>query len=195
MKKTTFAVCVLMTGTSCLGQDYIDILKAAYSNTRAGFKNSGQKTTLHSVDVSILTPLLLNNSTFILTGADFNSRSLSLYPNSSQTSLYNTVFKLGLSKNLGGKLNAYIIALPKFSSDYKSNFSSSFLLGGIGLVKYKKRENLTYKLGFYGSQEAYGFFGTPIVGFFYRNLTKNYPLTPPYLYLLMSIINFLRNRP
>lgn len=169
MKKATWAAGLLLIGTYCVGQDYVDILKSSYGNTGSGFKGADQNATLHSVDVSLSLPLKLNASTFFLTGADFNSRSMSLYPKAEATILYHTIFKLGVSRNFNEKWNAYIVALPRFSSDYRSNFGSSFLVGGLAMAKFKKRENLTYKFGLYGSQEAYGFFGTPIFGFFYRS--------------------------
>ncbi len=176
MKKATWAAGLLLIGTYCVGQDYVDILKSGYGNTGSGFKDSDQNTTLHSVDVSLSLPLRLSESTFFLTGADFNSRSMSLYPKAEATILYNTIFKLGISRNFNEKWNAYIVALPRFSSDYKSNFGSSFLTGGLAMVKFKKRENLTYKFGLYGSQEAYGFFGTPILGFFYRSPNRKFAI-------------------
>lgn len=166
------AVSLLLSSTYCLGQDYVDILKASYGNTRYGFENSDQSSTLHSIDVSLSLPIPLNKSTFLLTGADFNSRSLNFFPQSDAATIYNTVIKLGISKNFNEKWNAYVVALPKFASDYKSNFGSSFLIGGLIMAKYKKRENLTYKFGFYGSQEAYGIFATPILGVFYRSANQ-----------------------
>lgn len=176
MRKVTWAASLLVTCTYCVGQDYVDILKSSYGNTRSGFKGSDQNATLHSVDVSLSLPLKLDESTFFLTGADFNSRSMSLYPKAEATILYNTIFRLGISRNFNEKWNAYIVALPRFASDYKSNFGSSFLIGGFAMAKFKKRENLTYKFGLYGSQEAYGFFGTPLLGFFYRGSGRKFAI-------------------
>ncbi|MBE8714874.1 DUF6268 family outer membrane beta-barrel protein [Sphingobacterium hungaricum] len=162
-------VLFLCTSLEAYSQDYLDLIRIGYSQANLGYADDDAKSKLKSFDANVMIPIVINESSAVLTGVDFNSRNLALMPDASTTSLFNAGLRLGFSKTFNEKWNGYFVAMPKVSSDFDSNIGSSFLLGGLAMAKYVKRENLTYKMGLYGSQEAYGFFGTPILGIFYRS--------------------------
>ena len=66
--------------------------------------------------------------------------------------------------------------LPKLASNYSGIESEDFFLGGFAVATLKKRENLTYRFGFYGSTEAFAFFGTPIFGWYYLSPNERFEM-------------------
>lgn len=173
MKKQLIGISILsLLSNISWAQDFIDIAKVAYSNTGIGFENNKDIATLHSIDANIFVPNAINKNTFILTGVDFNLRQLPLAPVNDKTTLYNTTFRLGVSKNFNATWSGNILLLPKFAFENTNHLGASFLIGGFAILKKVRNENLTYKFGIYASREAFGLFTTPILGIFYRSPNK-----------------------
>ena len=49
-------------------------------------------------------------------------------------------------------------------------------MGGFAILKYKKKENLIYRFGIYSSSEAFGFYSTPIIGWYYLSPNQRFEM-------------------
>ncbi len=158
-------------------QEYVDLFKIGYGQTfKNNFEGTNESTEVKSFDVGFTFPVVLNENQALITGADFNSNNLQLFPEAEFTSLFSTNLKLGLASTWSEKWSTTIVLLPKIASDYKNVSSDDFYLGGFALLKLKKTENLKYRFGFYGTQEAFGFFTTPIIGWYYLSPNQRFEM-------------------
>lgn len=128
------------------------------------------------LDVGFTFPVVLNENHALITGADFSRNNLQLFPEAEYTSLYSTNLKLGMASTWSDKWSTTIVLLPKIASDYKNISGDDFYLGGFALLKLKKNENLKYRFGIYASQEAFGLFTTPILGWYYLSPNKRFEM-------------------
>ena len=163
-------------------QNYIDLFKIGYSqNFNNEFEGTAGNTDIHSIDVDLTVPFVINDDNAIVTGVLFSRNNLDLFPEqgiyqpgpdplpdfSSNVSLYNAILKLGLATTFNEKWSGTFVVLPKLASDYQDLSGEDFYLGGVALLKFQKNENLKYKFGWYAMGQAFGLFTTPIVGFYY----------------------------
>ena len=152
----------------CGAQNYADLLRIGYGQTfNNDFENSDNSTQVKSVEADLTFPVPLNEKHVLITGGSFSRNNLQLYPNDDFTSLISTTLKAGLASTYNEKWSSTVVFLPKIASDYKNITGDDFYFGGFAVVKLKKSDNLTYRFGAYGSTEAFGFFSTPIFGWYY----------------------------
>ena len=175
MKKLLFLTFLLPFFSSA--QEYVDLFRIGYgqtfNNNFEGFDNS---TNVKSFDVGFTFPVVINKNHALITGADFSSNNLQLFPDTESTSLYSTNIKLGLASTWSEKWSSTIVLLPKIASDYKNISGDDFYFGGFALLKLKKNENLKYRFGIYATQEAFGIFTTPILGWYYLSPNKRFEM-------------------
>lgn len=158
-------------------QDYVDIFKIGYGETfNNDFEGTESSTRIKSFEVGFTLPIVLNENHALITGADFSTNNLQLFPEANRTSLYSTNIKLGLASTYSDKWSSTVVLLPKIASDYNDISGDDFYLGGFALLKLQKKENLIYRFGAYGSQEAFGFFTTPIIGWYYLSANKKFEM-------------------
>ena len=158
-------------------QDYVDIFRIGYGETfNNEFEGTNSSTRIKSFEVGLTLPVVLNENNALITGADFSVNDLQLFPEAERTSLYSTNIKIGLASTYSERWSSTIILLPKIASDYSNISGDDFYLGGFALLKLQKKENLIYRFGVYGSQEAYGFFTTPIIGWYYLSPNKKFEM-------------------
>lgn len=158
-------------------QDYVDIFRIGYGETfNNDFEGTNSSTSIRSFEVGLTFPVVLNDNHALITGADFSTNNLQLFPEAERTSLYSTNIKLGLASTYSERWSSTIVLLPKIASDYNDISSDDFYLGGFALLKLQKKENLIYRFGAYGSQEAFGFFTTPIIGWYYLSPNKKFEM-------------------
>lgn len=158
-------------------QDYVDLFKIGYGETfNNDFEGTESSTQVKSFDVGFTFPIVVNENQAIITGADFNSNNVQLFPNSEYVNLYNTNLKLGLASTWSEKWSTTILLLPKVASDYKNISSEDFYMGGFALLKLKKKENLIFRFGLYATSEAYGLFTTPLIGMYYLSPNKKFEI-------------------
>lgn len=151
-------------------QDYVDILKVGYSTAfNSTFENTSHSTDVKSFDIGLTYPIVLNEKSALITGADFILNNLQLAPNTDNVDLYSTTLKIGLTTTFNEKWKGTLVLLPKIASDYNSISNDDFYIGSFGSLKYKKSEHLSYKFGFYFSTEAFGVFATPVFGLYYKS--------------------------
>lgn len=175
MKKLLFLTFLLPFFTSA--QEYVDLFRIGYGQTlNNNFEGTDSSTTVGSFEVGFTFPVVLNENHALITGADFSLNSVQLFPKSEFTSLYSTNLKLGMASTWSEKWSSTIVLLPKVASDYKNISSDDFYFGGFALLKLKKNENLKYRFGIYASQEAFGLFTTPILGWYYLSPNKRFEM-------------------
>lgn len=158
-------------------QEYVDLFRIGFGQTiNNNFEGVDSSTNVKFFDAGLTFPVVLNENQAIITGADININNVQLFPEAEYTGLYSTNLKLGLASTWSEKWSTTIVFLPKIASDYKNISGNDFYLGGFALLKLKKNENLKYRFGIYASQEAFGLFTTPILGWYYLSPNKKFEM-------------------
>ncbi|QAA82005.1 hypothetical protein EI546_09845 [Aequorivita sp. H23M31] len=160
-----------------LGQEYVDIFKVGYGQTfKNEFKDKEASTDIKFLNMGVTVPIPLNENHAFITGAEFTYSNLQLFPEAEYSSLYSTFLTLGLASNWNKKWSSTLVLLPKLASDFDPVSSKDFFMGGLGVIKFRKNENLLYRFGAYASQEAFGVFATPILGLNYLSENNKFEI-------------------
>jgi hypothetical protein len=168
MLKKLLTILFLVLSNLCISQQYVDLFSINYGKSAAtGYQNNSQSTTITNFDADLSLPIELNEKYAIITGIDFSTNNLQLFPDSNYNNLYLKRLKVGVNINHSEHWSGTYILLPKISSDYINLSMNDFYIGGVAVLKYKKRNNLTYKFGLYASNEAFGLFISPLIGLYY----------------------------
>lgn len=174
-KKLVFLL--LFAGCSLRAQNYVDVFKLSYGKSfNNSFEGTGSDTDINYFDLNITYPVVLSEKYALVTGLDLVSSKLQLLPNAEKTSLYSTTLQLGLNTNHSEKWSSTVVLLPKFASDFNPLEWSDFLFGGYVVAKMKRSENLSYKFGLYASDEQFGIFATPIIGWYYMSPSNKFEM-------------------
>jgi hypothetical protein len=175
LKKLQLLVFILpLFGTS---QEYVDIFRIGYGQTlNNNFEGVDSNTNVAFFDAGLTFPVVVNENQALITGADISINKVQLFPDAEFSTLYSTNLKLGLASTWSEKWSTTLVLLPKIASDYKNISGNDFYLGGFALLKLKRNENLKYRFGFYASQEAFGLFTTPILGWYYLSANKRFEM-------------------
>jgi hypothetical protein len=168
-------ICLILILFTLFGnaQEYVDLLKIGYGQTLTNnFEGSNSSTHVASLEVDLTYPVILNKKNALITGVSFNQNTLQLYPSDGImetpfSNLYSTALKIGLSTTYNEKWSTTLVLLPKVASDYQNISKDDFYLDGLAIIKLQKKKNLIYRFGVYSSAEAFGFFTTPIIGWYY----------------------------
>lgn len=155
-------------------QNYVDLLKISYSSTPFNSYDSlkGIKTQLQEFSTDITLPVVLDSTKTLLTGILFEQINLVNQP-SSQSSYYTINPKIGLNITHSEKVTGTYVFLPKIASDLQKEINQNhFQFGGIALYNIKKSSNFKYRFGAYFSQELFGPFVVPLIGFYYQSKNK-----------------------
>lgn len=175
MKKLLFITLILPLFSS--GQEYVDLFRINYGQTSNNdFKGTKNTTKVTYFEAGFTVPVVLNEKHALISGADFSLNKLQLFPETDFTNLFSTMLKVGMASTWSDKWSTTFVLLPKIASDYKSVSNDDFYMGGIAVVKMKKNENLKYRFGIYASQEAFGLFTTPILGWYYLSPNKRFEM-------------------
>lgn len=164
---------------SCIAsaQEYVDLFRIGYGQTfNNNFEGVDSNTNVESFEVGFTFPIVLNENHALITGADFSLNKVQLFPETEYSNLYSTNLKLGMASNWSEKWSSTLVLLPKIASDYKNITHNDFYFGGFAMLKLKKNENLKYRFGVYASQEAFGLFTTPILGWYYLSPNKRFEM-------------------
>ena len=177
MKKKIIQLLFLLLPFLCSAQEYIDLFSVNYGKSEEKtFENSSVNTSISTFLTNITLPVVLNEKYIAVTGVNFSSYSLQLFPDSNNNHLYSTNLRAGLSVKHSEHWSGLYLFLPKVASDYINVSSEDIYLGGLALLKYKRNENFGYGLGLYGSSEAYGMSVVPIVTFYYHSPNKRFEI-------------------
>lgn len=167
----------LLFTSLCSAQNHVDIFKINYGETfKNNFKNYDKNTRVKSLIAEFTLPIPINDSQAFISGIDYSSERLQLYPNQPAIGFYNTTLKLGLASQWNEKWGSTIVLLPKLASDYKHLSGKDFYMGIFASFSVKKQENFRYRFGVYASTEAYGVFATPILGWQYLSPNKRFEM-------------------
>lgn len=170
MMKKQLSILFLLVSNFGNSQGFVDLFSINYGQSVAtSYENSSQTTSITNLDTNLALPIPLNEKYAIITGGDFSLNKLQLFPDSNFNHLYLTRIKAGLHIVHSRHWSGTYILLPKLSSDYVNLGMDDFYMGGVVVLKYKKSKNLSYKFGLYASNEAYGLFISPIIGFYYSS--------------------------
>lgn len=168
---------ILLCSYFLSAQEYVDLFRVGYGQTfNNNFKGTDTNTYVKFMDVGFTLPIVINGNHALITGADFSRNNLQLFPEAAFTSLYSTNLKLGLASTWSETWSTTLVLLPKIASDYKNISGNDFYLGGFALLKLKRNENLKYRFGVYASQEAFGLFTTPILGWYYLSPNQRFEM-------------------
>lgn len=168
---------LLLLPTFSQAQSYVDLLKIGYGNTFSNeFEGTDENTNVKNFDADLTFPVVLNEKNALITGVVYSRNRLELFPNADPTSLHSTILKLGLATTYNNIWSSTLVFLPKVASDYANISSDDFYFGGFALLKKKKNEHLTYRLGLYASTEAFGLFSTPIFGWYYLSPSSKFEM-------------------
>jgi hypothetical protein len=155
----------------------VDIFRIGYGQTlNNNFEGVDSNTNVAFFDAGLTFPVVVNENQALITGADISINKVQLFPDAEFSTLYSTNLKLGLASTWSEKWSTTLVLLPKIASDYKNVSGNDFYLGGFALLKLKRNENLKYRFGFYASQEAFGLFTTPILGWYYLSANKRFEM-------------------
>lgn len=162
-------------------QSYVDLLKLGYGRT---FNNEFEgprspDTYITTLEADFTVPVVLNEKHALITGLSFSRNHVQLFPDNDIelfrpgydadgfAALISTTLKLGVASTFNSKWSSTIVLLPKIASDYKNISGDDFYFGGFAVLKMQKTKQLKYRFGIYASGEAFGFFTTPIIGWYY----------------------------
>ena len=163
----------IVVTTSCIGQDYLDIVKFKNGFVPSNeFEETGHETAVNNFSAKVSYPIVISDKLVFLTGMDYSHINLKLSVDKEVISLMSSGIRLGVAYNHTEKLKGVYIAIPKFTGNYKAGKNKYFQVGGILLWKYKAKENLTYNFGVYVSTEIFSVYSTPILGLYYQSLNK-----------------------
>ena len=177
MKRKIIQVLFLILPFLCSAQEYIDLFSLNFGKSQEKtFENSSVNTSISTFQTNLTLPVVLNEKYIAVTGVNFSSYSLQLFPDSNNNHLYSTNLRAGLSVKHSEHWSGLYLFLPKVASDYINVSSEDIYLGGLALLKYKRNENFGYGLGLYGSSEAYGMSVVPIITFYYHSPNKRFEI-------------------
>lgn len=177
MKKQLLYLLFLILPFIGNSQEYIDLFSINYGKSgETSFENLSENTTITTFETNITLPIVLNTKYAVITGINFGSNTLQLFPESNYNHLYSTLLKAGIKINHSEHWSGTYILIPKVASDYINICSEDFYLGGAFVWKYKKNKNFSYSFGFYGSTEAYGLYTTPIIGLYYHSPNSRFEM-------------------
>ncbi len=160
-----------------ISQEYVDIFRIGYGQTfNNNFEDVQKSTHVEFFDAGLTLPVVLNENQALITGADISINKVQLFPDAKFSTLYSTNLKLGLASTWSEKWSTTLVLLPKIASDYKNISGKDFYLGGFALLKLKRNKNLKYRFGLYASQEAFGLFTTPILGWYYLSPNERFEM-------------------
>lgn len=130
-------------------QEYVDLFNVSYAKSGdTSFENSNESTSISIFDTKVTLPIVLNEKTALITGFDFNTKKLQLFPDSNFSNLYYTRLKLGFTTTHSNRWTGTYVLLPILASDYKNVSSDDIYMGGIAVWTYKKRKTLNINLAY-----------------------------------------------
>jgi hypothetical protein len=156
-----------------LAQSYVDVIKLNYNNTsQNSFENSNAKTRVEEFDLETTLPIVLNARTNFLTGFIYEHIQTKLFEDGAIEKFSSFSLKIGINKTHSAKWSGTYVLIPRIASDFNQISKKDFQLGGYGLLKYTRNENVSYKLGLYANSELSGPWFVPLFGLYYLSPGK-----------------------
>lgn len=160
---------------TAIAQDYIDLLKVTYGSIlNSEFEDTSIDKDVDIFELSATIPIPITKKTAIITGIDYNTDAVTLFPTGNEISLRTAVFKLGVSLTHSDRWSGVYIFQPKISSQELRTSSDATFYGGLAIVSYKVSDRLTWRFGALASSEAFGTLFSPIAGLYYISKNKKW---------------------
>jgi hypothetical protein len=172
MKKTVLFIAFFISGSFLYAQDYLNIVKATYSQTTFGNVDDNEETDAGNTNVEVYFPIPITAKAVIITGFTYENTRLSLNHSTSRTNLIMTRLNLGVKLNHGNKWSGTYVALPKLASGFDDLGADDFQMGGLVLLEKKYSSNYSLKFGTYISSENFGTTVTPLIGLWYKSKNR-----------------------
>jgi hypothetical protein len=151
-------------------QPYVDVLNLRYQQfPKVKCGTDTGKVRIDEYCLSATLPIVLKNKNVIIAGACYDQLDFSFSQPSQKKTLYCMNLQLGyLHHWKSEKYKLMVLAIPKLAADRFVLNSHTFQQAGLAMFTYKRREHLSYKLGFYFSPEFFGNFYMPLIGLEWR---------------------------
>lgn len=160
---------------SSYAQLYLDLVKInAGTVYNSGFEDSDVENRISLLDISTIVPIPISKKVVLSTGVDVITQRLKLFPDDSYRNLGLVAFKAGVTVRHTKKFSGTYVFIPKFASEGLNINSDNFFYGGVAILRYRKRENLTYQFSMYVGDEAWGPLIAPSFGFYYLSPNKKW---------------------
>jgi hypothetical protein len=200
MKKLIYSLGLTLCALGADAQNYVDILKVSANTTSNNrFDSSNSTTKLKQVDADLSLPFKLSEKNVLISGLIYERFETKLMAAGPVLTFGSATLKLGINRTFNDKWSGTFVFLPKIASDYGTFQYKEFQAGGMGLMKFKKRENLFFKFGLYYNSELFGPFFVPMAGLYYLSPDKKLetnlmlPLLADVNYKIISFISLGAN--
>ena len=195
--KFVFGLIISFLSTSIVfSQNYVDILKISANTTSLNkFDSSSATTRVNELVTDLTVPIKLNDSNAIVTGVIYETFQTKLFANQNEKSATMVILKAGWDTKFNSSWSGTFVVLPKVASNFVTLGNKDFQLGGIAILKYKKKQNLNYRIGLYYNGELFGPLLVPMLGLYYISPNKKIettimmPLQADFAYKLHSHIS------
>lgn len=175
MQKNLILITCLWVGNFLNSQNYVDIFKMQTTTTALNSFDSGPANTrVNEICIDLNVPVKINERTAFLTGVNYESIQVKLFPEDRSSVFGSAALKLGFNRQLSKRLSGTIVFLPKYASDFSSTEFTNVQYGATGFLTFKKRENLSFKAGLYFNSECFGPFFVPMLGLYYLSGNKKF---------------------
>lgn len=156
-----------------IAQDYVDLVKVNYNNTsQNNFINTTSSTRVQEYGMEVTLPVAINKTANFLTGFIYENIQTKLEFDQGLSNFSSITLKLGFNKIHSEKWSGTYMLLPKVASDFNQITKKDFQVGGVVLLKFKKRELLSYKVGLYANAELFGPWVVPLFGLYYQSANR-----------------------
>jgi len=159
------------------------------------FDSSNATTTINDLNADLTVPIKINDNNSIITGIMYEGIQTKLFDTLAVKTISSIALKVGLNKKFNEKWSGTFVAIPKISSDFVQLGPKDVQIGGIAIFKYKKNENLNYKIGLYCNSELFGPVIVPMLGLYYISPNKKFesnlmlPLQADLNYKIIAFMN------
>jgi hypothetical protein len=175
MKHVLIIISLSFGASKLASQNYVDILKLNASTTSNNtFDTSTTKTKIDQIDADLTIPIKINDKLSIISGVMYENFKTKLFEDGNAVSFGSVALKLGANKQFNDHWSGTAVLLPKIASDYKSISGKDIQVGIVGIMKYKKTDNMNYKFGLYYNSELFGPFFVPMAGLYYLSPNKKF---------------------
>ncbi|HOX81571.1 MAG TPA: DUF6268 family outer membrane beta-barrel protein [Chryseolinea sp.] len=175
ISRIQIVILLLLITQLLIAQDYVDVLKFTYTNTSENnFEKSSISTRVQEIYLETTLPLELNTTTNFVTGFICEKIQTKLFKDGENETFSSISLKIGLNKIHSEKWSGTYVLLPKIASDFRQITRKDFQCGGFALLKYKKNEQMSYKVGLYANSELFGPWFVPLLGLYYISSDKKF---------------------
>lgn len=175
MKKLSLIINLFLITSYNFSQNYIDVLKVdAITTPYNTFDTSAAATKVNQLGADLTLPVKITDQYSLITGLIYENIQTKLFAGENIKSFGSTTLKCGANRQFNDSWSATMVVLPKIASDYISIEKKDFQMGGVMIMKYKKREKLNYKFGLYYNSELFGPFFVPMAGLYYLSMDNKF---------------------